>query len=161
MPKDYVSEDEIEPESENEDGGKRKPKAKASTKTNKKAKTVGFHDDSADDQTDDEEEKELFMAGQIRKIYVENFMNHKKFSMNFGNHLNFVTGKNGSGKSAIAAAIQLCLGGRTTNTGRGKKLSGMIREGSKNPAIIRITLRNEGPDAYEYEKYGKLFLNLQ
>ena len=38
-----------------------------------------------------------FEAGQITSIYVENFMCHRKFSLNFGRHLNFITGRNGSG----------------------------------------------------------------
>ncbi len=82
-------------------------------------------------------------------------MNHRKFEMTFGNHLNFVNGKNGSGKSAIAAAIQICLGGKTTSTGRGKSLKSLIREGSHNNAIIRITLSNEGSDAHLPDKYGR------
>jgi hypothetical protein len=30
----------------------------------------------------------------------------------------------------------------------------MIREGSNGPAILRVTLLNEGPDAYKAENYG-------
>lgn len=58
------------------------------------------------------------------------------------------------GKSAIAAAIQLCLGANTRATGRGANLHGLIREGSSGPAILQVTLYNEGPDAYYPEKYG-------
>ncbi len=59
-----------------------------------------------------------------------------------------------TGKSAIAAAIQLCLGANTRATGRGANLQGLIREGSQGPAILQVTLYNEGPDAYHPEKYG-------
>jgi chromosome segregation ATPase len=41
------------------------------------------------------------------------------------------------------------------HTGRGNSLSGLIRQGSPGPAIVRVTLLNEGPDAYCPEVYGK------
>ena len=37
-------------------------------------------------------------AGQILTVDVENFMCHRKFHLNLGRHLNFITGRNGSGK---------------------------------------------------------------
>lgn len=36
-------------------------------------------------------------AGQIIEMYLENFMCHRKFTMKFGKHVNFISGKNGSG----------------------------------------------------------------
>lgn len=93
-------------------------------------------------------------AGQICKIYLENFMCHVKFTMTFCRHLNFITGHNGSGKSAIVSALQLCLGATARNTGRGSNLQGFIREGSNGPAIAQVTLFNEGKDAYKPEIYG-------
>ena len=59
-----------------------------------------------------------------------------------------------SGKSAVAAAIQLCLGSSARQTGRGSNLGKYIREGSENPAILEITLLNEGPDAFKPAEYG-------
>lgn len=58
------------------------------------------------------------------------------------------------GKSAIVAAIQLCLGARSSATGRGSSLSGFVREGSQGPAICRIYVHNQGPDAFEPERFG-------
>eukprot|EP01031_Cornospumella_fuschlensis_P026985 gene26985-32601_t len=114
-------------------------------------------DDSFEIGSDEEEastQRTSLEAGQIRRIYVENFMCHRKFSIELGEGLNFIIGKNGSGKSAVAAAIQLCLGATAKNTGRGSNLSSLIREGSDNPAIIRVTMVNTGPDAYKPEEYG-------
>ena len=56
-------------------------------------------------------------TGQILSVEAEDFMCHKKFSIKFGRNVNFVTGANGSGKSAIVAAIQLCLGASAKTTG--------------------------------------------
>lgn len=58
------------------------------------------------------------------------------------------------GKSAIAAGIQLCLGSTARTTGRGSNQKEYIREGSPGPAIVRLTLVNEGTDAYEPNIYG-------
>ena len=60
-----------------------------------------------------------------------------------------------SGKSAVVAAVQLCLGASARSTGRGSNLAGLIREGCDGPAIMRITLLNEGNDAYKPNVYGK------
>jgi chromosome segregation ATPase len=107
------------------------------------------------DQSDDEHVDPLTETGQITSVYVENFMCHKKFSVTFGHHLNYITGANGSGKSAIVSAIQLCLGGSSKLTGRGSSLASFIREGSKDEsAKLRVTLYNEGPDAYDPHIYG-------
>lgn len=59
-------------------------------------------DDDNDVADDDEEEsgKVQHEAGQILRIYLEDFMCHRKFDISFGRHLNFVTGLNGSGKSS-------------------------------------------------------------
>lgn len=59
-----------------------------------------------------------------------------------------------AGKSAIVAAIQLCLGSKTRVTGRGSNLSSLIREGTDGPAVIQVTLSNEGADSFKSEQYG-------
>jgi structural maintenance of chromosomes protein 6 len=124
-----------------------------------------------EDESEDTGYKE---TGQIVKIYVENFMCHKKFSksllhviltmnsplfttiaIQFCRHVNFITGSNGSGKSAIVSAVQLCLGATAKVTGRGSSLAGFVKEGTDGPAIAQITLINEGGDAYRPEVYGK------
>ena len=37
-------------------------------------------------------------------------MCHEKLDMHFNRRINFINGANGSGKSAILAALQICLG---------------------------------------------------
>lgn len=93
-------------------------------------------------------------AGHIISVYMENFMCHRKFFAAFGHHVQFIAGRNGSGKSAIVAAIQLCLGSSARHTGRGSNIGKYVREGSENPAILKVTLLNKGPDAYKHNLYG-------
>ena len=106
------------------------------------------------DEDDDDVDASKAEVGQISKIELENFMNHRKFTMNFAPNLNFITGRNGSGKSAIATAIMLCLGSGAGKTGRATNLAQMIREGSPGPAVVRVTLRNEGDSAYQPSVFG-------
>ena len=42
--------------------------------------------------------KTNFDAGQILQIEMKDFMCHRKFTVNLGRRLNFIVGKNGSGK---------------------------------------------------------------
>lgn len=64
--------------------------------------------------------------------------------------------KNLKGKSAIAVALQVCLGARASATGRGSQITKYVREGCEKHeyALIQVTLRNEGTDAYLPELYG-------
>ena len=103
---------------------------------------------------EDDEEDIFFEAGIILEVYMENFMNHRKFSLKLGKLVNFLTGQNGSGKSACVAAIQLCLGATASKTGRAPNMGKMIRHGSSGPAICRVKLLNEGDDAYKPDVYG-------
>mgnify|MGYP000565850637 CR=1 FL=1 len=68
-------------------------------------------------------------AGIITQVYVENFMCHRKLTVPFCPNVNFINGANGSGKSAILAAIQICLGAQARKTGRAKTLKDLIRKG--------------------------------
>ncbi|GBG23953.1 Structural maintenance of chromosomes protein 6 [Hondaea fermentalgiana] len=116
-------------------------------------------DDSDDDEDDDEDDgrDELDKAdecGKVKKIECTNFMCHRRLEVNLGRHINFITGQNGSGKSAIVAALQICLGLSARNTKRGSKLSNLIRHGSNADAIVAVELLNEGPTAYKPDLYG-------
>lgn len=59
------------------------------------------------------------LAGQLKSIKLENFMCHQNFSMDFGPHVTFINGTNGSGKSAVLQGLQFCLGMQAGKTGRG------------------------------------------
>ena len=94
-------------------------------------------------------------AGVISKIYVENFMCHKKLTVELCRNINFIYGQNGSGKSAILAAIQVCLGAGARRTNRARNLKGMVRKGTtSNCARIRVTLLNQGDDSFKHDIYG-------
>ena len=75
-------------------------------------------------------------------------------SRGLGPLINFIVGKNGSGKSAILTAITLCLGGKASATNRGQSLKNFIKEGKENGTII-VRIKNQGDGAYMPEDYGK------
>ena len=119
-------------------------------------------DDLFEDEDSDREEENVrprndtgTYAGQLRRIYLENFMCHRKLTVDFNSSLTFVGGVNGSGKSAIAVALMVCLGATAKSTGRGSSNARFIRQGWSGSAIIKVFLRNEGADAYRPDVYGK------
>ena len=63
-------------------------------------------------------------------------------------HVTLVSGTNGSGKSAVMQALQVCLGVSARSTGRGTNLSGFIRSGAVD-AKVQVTLCNTGEEAYQ------------
>ena len=64
------------------------------------------------------------LAGKIECLQITNFMCHSNLEIKFNSMINFITGRNGSGKSAIMTALIVVLGGTATITGRGSGLSG-------------------------------------
>jgi len=82
-------------------------------------------------------------------------MCHKKLSVRLCDNVNFIHGQNGSGKSAILAALQICLGAGAKRTNRARNLKDLVRrEGGATQAKVRVTLLNRGPDAYQHNVYG-------
>ncbi|KZT41654.1 P-loop containing nucleoside triphosphate hydrolase protein [Sistotremastrum suecicum HHB10207 ss-3] len=90
----------------------------------------------------------------IKKIELHNFMCHKRLTVNLGEQINFIIGHNGSGKSAILTALVLALGTKASMTGRGSGIKSFVMEGEK-VAEVEVTIKNEGPEAYKPEVYGK------
>lgn len=61
----------------------------------------------------------------------------------------------GSGKSAILAAIQICLGAGARRTNRARNLKELVRkDASCSHAKVQVTLLNRGTDGYHHEVYG-------
>ncbi|KAJ5152855.1 uncharacterized protein N7482_009333 [Penicillium canariense] len=92
--------------------------------------------------------------GILERVECYNFMCHNHFSVELGPLINFIVGKNGSGKSAILTAITLCLGGKASATNRGQSLKSFIKEGKENASII-VRIKNQGDGAYLPDDYGK------
>jgi structural maintenance of chromosomes protein 6 len=80
-------------------------------------------------------------------------MCHKNEKWELSPLINFMCGKNGSGKSAILTAIIICLGGKAAATGRGAGLKDFVRHGTTN-ASVTCYLKNQGPNAYRHDLYG-------
>jgi hypothetical protein len=96
-------------------------------------------------------------AGIIQEVYVENFMCHRKLSVKLCRNVNFIHGQNGSGKSAILAAIQVCLGAGARRTHRARNLQDLVRKEAGADcagAKLRVTLLNKGSDGFMPEVYG-------
>eukprot|EP00884_Botryococcus_braunii_P004090 jgi/Botrbrau1/13682/Bobra.0378s0013.1 len=92
--------------------------------------------------------------GQIKWVLLENFMCHEHFKMEFVPNINFISGQNGSGKSALLQACQQVLGVSARETGRASSQTAFIRTGAHEAKIV-IALWNEGPDAYRAREFGK------
>ncbi|KAL2816854.1 P-loop containing nucleoside triphosphate hydrolase protein [Aspergillus cavernicola] len=80
-------------------------------------------------------------------------MCHDHFQVELGPLINFIVGKNGSGKSAVLTAITLCLGGKASATNRGQSLKSFIKEGKENATIV-VRIKNRGDGAYLPDDYG-------
>lgn len=61
--------------------------------------------------------------GCIQSIHVRNFFCHENLEVHLNRNLNFIVGRNGSGKSAILTALVVGLGSRASVTNRGNSLT--------------------------------------
>lgn len=115
-------------------------------------------DSDADSDADDHNNLRVLntepsQAGVIEKISLKNFMCHDSFELTLGPQINFIIGRNGSGKSAILTGISVGLGAKATDTNRGSSIKDLIKDG-KTTARTIITLLNEGPKAYMPQEFG-------
>lgn len=96
--------------------------------------------------------------GSIETVTLINFMCHDNFSIKFGPQVNFVVGRNGSGKSAILTALVVCFGGRAGVTSRGKAVRSFIKKGETVARVI-VELCNHSENntdfSFRYEAYGR------
>lgn len=77
------------------------------------------------------ETEDVVYAGRISRLQMVNFMCHSNLEIKFNPRINFITGRNGSGKSAVMAALVVVLGGTAVNTGRGRGVSGELNGNKK------------------------------
>ncbi|KAJ1288974.1 hypothetical protein BS78_02G129900 [Paspalum vaginatum] len=96
-------------------------------------------------------------AGTISRIRLENFMCHSSLHIELDDYVNFITGQNGSGKSAILTALCVAFGCRAKNTQRAASLKDFIKTGCSYAAII-VDINNHGDDAFKPELYGNTII---
>ncbi|XP_073129869.1 structural maintenance of chromosomes protein 6B isoform X2 [Henckelia pumila] len=96
-------------------------------------------------------------AGIISKIRLENFMCHSNLEIDFGDWVNFITGQNGSGKSAILTALCVAFGSRARGTQRANTLKDFIKTGCSY-AVVQVEMKNHGEDAFKPEIFGDVII---
>lgn len=65
-------------------------------------------------------------AGKVTRIRLRNFMCHEALEITLNKNVNFIVGRNGSGKSAILTALTVGLGARANVTSRGTSVKGTM-----------------------------------
>ncbi|KAL0680693.1 hypothetical protein Bca4012_047540 [Brassica carinata] len=106
-----------------------------------------------DQQSDNPFNNQRSSSGAILKIRLENFMCHSNLEIEFGEWVNFITGQNGSGKSAILTALCVAFGCRAKGTQRASTLKDFIKTGCSD-ALVHVEMNNEGDDAFKPNVYG-------
>lgn len=106
-----------------------------------------------DSNSEDESASKPANAGIIEKLVLKNFMCHDSFEIQLGPQINFIIGKNGSGKSAILTALSVGLGAKASDTSRGSSIKDLIKDG-KSTARVLIVFKNEGIEAYKPDIFG-------
>ncbi|KAF2532951.1 hypothetical protein F2Q70_00032515 [Brassica cretica] len=96
-------------------------------------------------------------SGTILRIKLENFMCHSNLQIEFGEWVNFITGQNGSGKSAILTALCVAFGCRAKGTQRASTLKDFIKTGCSY-AVVHVEIKNQGEDAFKPEVYGDVII---
>ncbi|EXC13936.1 hypothetical protein L484_006634 [Morus notabilis] len=92
-------------------------------------------------------------AGIVKRIRLENFMCHSNLEIELGDRVNFITGQNGSGKSAILTALCVAFGCRAKGTQRASTLKDFIKKNC-GYALVQVEIKNEGGDAFKPQIYG-------
>ena len=96
------------------------------------------------------------VAGAFVRVTMHNFMCHANCVVELGPRINYITGENGSGKSAVLTALSVALGAKMKSIGRSssKSAKGMIKSGA-NSAKIVVVMSNDGEDAFRPEVFGR------
>lgn len=125
----------------------------------------GVHDEDDDDDDTNVPINEgigggFACTGILEHVILERFMNHEYFDYQLGPNVNIVNGANGSGKSAIVAALQIGLGARSGDTERGSKFADLIKHGEQSGAVIIKIMNRKPTDAvtadftFKHSVYG-------
>ncbi|TPX33700.1 hypothetical protein SmJEL517_g03463 [Synchytrium microbalum] len=93
------------------------------------------------------------LRGVIKSVELFNFLTHEHHHIDLVPNINFITGKNGSGKSSILTAIVVGFGARASDTNRADTTTSFIRHGADS-ATIRISIYNEGDEAWQHDLFG-------
>jgi len=95
-------------------------------------------------------------AGAFVRVTMHNFMCHANCVVELGPRINYITGENGSGKSAILTALSVALGAKMKSIGRSssKSAKGMIKSGAHSAKIV-VVMSNDGEDAFKPEVFGR------
>lgn len=109
--------------------------------------------EDSDEENDEVQDSSPSTAGVIERLVLKNFMCHESFELNLSPQLNFIIGRNGSGKSAILTGISVGLGAKASDTSRGSSIKSLIKDG-KSTARAIITLANRGEDAFQPDTFG-------
>lgn len=141
----------------------------------KEEKNDMMEDDDDDDDMGDEIEtdqlkfharKGFASSGILHSVQLDRFMSHECFKYELGPNVNFICGQNGSGKSAIVAAVQIGLLGGVNVTERARKLEDLIKHG-RDSCVITIKIWNRKPlesssghveadMTYKHDEYGDM-----
>lgn len=70
-----------------------------------------------------------YLPGAIRRVALSNFLTYDSVEFHVGPYLNLICGPNGTGKSSIACAIALGLGGHPSLLGRASQLGSFVKRG--------------------------------
>jgi hypothetical protein len=74
-------------------------------------------------------------------------------------HLNFISGENGSGKSAVLQCLQVCLGAQARLTGRAKTARELIMT-KQSVAVAKVVLWNTVWSVLPHMLYSSLLMCL-
>ena len=96
------------------------------------------------------------VAGAFVRVTMHNFMCHANSKVELGPRINYVTGENGSGKSAILTALAVALGAKMKSIGRSstKSAKGMIKTGASFARVV-VVISNDGEDAFKPDVFGR------
>ena len=77
--------------------------------------------------------------GSLLSIKLINFKSHQHFAVDFGPRVNFIVGRNGTGKSSILAGIIAALGGNpnkhSSTAGGNRAGHGLVRDGAEAASV--------------------------